>query len=410
MLKKSWFVAAVAAAVVCAAPAVASAETLGSVTLPLGQQATIPCALGQSSFAFAQVASSPAPFIVPGEGQITQWETNQTGNSAPAGEQLAFSVLRLTGGNYKVVGTDAETLPATLPQDGIVTFQIANPIKVAAGDVLALSAPNAAASPLCLFDFPALSADTALEFGPLSGVPEPGQMLPLLTLAGAPDALLDLAATFVPNQDDAGVTTTTGPSNAIAGEPALLSSTVTNGNVDNMPVTFIDAVPAGLTIDSAVAGSGACSTAGQIVSCTVGGLAPGQSAPVQIVVTPTAAGTYQNAVSISVPSSVTDPNPANNAASASLAVASAPSAASAIAATVATPVAHCMVPVLNRIPAPFARRVLGLLGCRVGSVRRVHSKTVAKGEVILSTPGAGTYSAAKVVSLTVSAGRAKGHR
>lgn len=393
-----WFVAAVTAAVLGAAPAVANADTLGSVTPPAGVQRTTPCVINPTALV-AQAVSDPTPFVVPGDGQITQWETNQTGSTAPAGEQLGLVALRNTASGYEVVGTDLETLPTTLPADGIVTFQVANPITVRAGDLLGLWSPASNVPPLCFFESSSFTGDTVDVFGPLSGAPGPGQSLTPLPGNPVQGVVLDLAATFVPSVDDAGVTTAAGPPNAIAGEPALLSSTVTNGNVVDAPITFTDAVPAGLTINSAVAGSGACTVTGQVVTCTISGLTPGQSAPVQIVVTPAAAGIYQNAANISTPANFTDPNLANNAVAAALSVAPAPSATVSSAS-----VAHCVVPALNRIPAPFARRVLGLLDCKVGTVRQVHSKTVAKGQVIRSTPGAGTYAAARRVALQVSSG------
>lgn len=403
MLSKSSLVAVAVAALVGAAPAVASADTLGSVTPPPAVQATIPCPAGPGPgfLAFAQASSNTVPFVVPAEGEITQWQTNQTGNTAPAGEQIGLFVVHPSQGSYDVVGSDLENLPNTLPADGIVTFPIANPIKVSAGDLLGLWSPTVLGGPSCVYNSTDLPGDSVFGFGPVSGALTPGEALPLTAPNATSNLLLDLAATFVPNQDDASVSTAVGPANSIVGEPALLSSTVTNGNVDNVPITFTDAIPGGLTIDSAVAGSGACSTAGQVVSCTISGLAPGQSAPVQVVVTPSAAGNYQNSVSITVPQSAADPNPANNAASAPLTVAPAPSAT-----VTSASLAHCVVPALNRIPAPFARRVLGLLGCKVGKSRQVHSKNVAKGEVIRSTPGAGTYAAGRRVAIQVSSGPA----
>lgn len=406
---QAWLSAVLTAAILGAAPAVADADTLGSVTNTTGAP-TVPCVT--TSVLAGQFASDPTPFIVPGPGEITQWETNQTGNSAPGGEQVGFVVLRKAAGGYDVVGSDLETLPATLPQNGIVTFRMANPIEVSAGDLLGLWSPATTGQPLCYFGGQSLIADTVVALGPLSGSPVPGQIIPLVTPDPEAGLLLDLAATFIPITD-AGVATTAGPANAIAGEPALLSSTVTGGEAGNVPVTFTDAVPAGLTIDSAVAGSGLCSTAGQLVTCTISGLAPGQSAPVQIVVTPTAAGSYRNAVSISVTPNATDPNPANDAASATLPVMPAPVAASAQSTPSAPsgqsapPAARCVVPSLKRIPASFARRVLGLLDCQVGVVRQVHSKTVAKGQVIRSTPGPGTYAAGRRVALQISSGPAR---
>jgi hypothetical protein len=51
---------------------------------------------------------------------------------------------------------------------------------------------------------------------------------------------------------------------------------------------------------------------------------------------------------------------------------------------------------LKGIPGGFARRVLGLLGGTVGKVSTAHSR-VAKGHVVKTVPGAGTYTAGRVV-------------
>jgi hypothetical protein len=390
----------------------ADAQTLGSVTPPSGAftgQCITNVAAGQS-FVLAQLTSDSAtPFVVPSAGRITEWETNQTGSLAPAGEQLGLVVLRAAAsGGYTVVGTDVETLPSTLPAGGIVSFPIASPIKVAAGDLLGLWSPAVGTAPACVFAAPGLTQDSLLALGPLSGTLATGQSLPVLTPPGPiSSVVLDLAATLLPPSQDAGVTTAAGPANAASGLPAILSSTVTNNGPDSDPVTFTDTVPAGLTINSAVVGSGSCATVAQTVICTITGLAPGESAPADIVVTPTRAGTYQNAVKVSVPSDTTDPNPANDAASAVLSVAPVPAASATFGTPApAAPAANCLVPPLTRIPAAFARRVLTLLDCRIGSVRRVHSKRVPKGEVIRSTPRAGTYPAAQVVGLQVSSGPA----
>jgi Domain of unknown function DUF11 len=104
-----------------------------------------------------------------------------------------------------------------------------------------------------------------------------------------PEFTLDLAATLV-NQQDAGVTTSTPVTSALPGNAALLASTVTNLGPASLPITFTDDIPSGLQIDSVVAGSGSCATSGPQVTCTISGLAPGQSTPVDIVVTPTAPG------------------------------------------------------------------------------------------------------------------------
>jgi Domain of unknown function DUF11 len=183
-----------------------------------------------------------------------------------------------------------------------------------------------------------------------------------------------------------------GPANAAVGFPALLSATVSNGGPASGPVDFTDHVPAGLTVVSAVAGAGACSSSGQVVNCTVTRLDPGQSSPVNIIVTPTSAGSYANPMSVTAGHGLIESNPANNTTSATLSVApkSVP--------------ASCVVPALKLTPLSVAKRVLNLLHCKAGKVGHAHSKSVRKGLVIKTSPKPGTYASGKVVGLQVSSG------
>jgi hypothetical protein len=107
-----------------------------------------------------------------------------------------------------------------------------------------------------------------------------------------------------------------GPANALTGYPTLLTDTVANGGPMTGPTTLTDVVPAGLTIDSVIAGQGSCTTAGQTVTCSVTGLAAGASTPVEIIVTPSVARSCANAVTVTPPTGVTDPNQADSTATA----------------------------------------------------------------------------------------------
>jgi hypothetical protein len=194
---------------------------------------------------------------------------------------------------------------------------------------------------------------------------------------------------------DAGVSTSAAPSNATAGYPALLTSTVTNGGPDTGPITFKDSVPAGLTINSVGAGSGTCTTSGQQVTCTITGLGVGQSALVDIAVTPTAAGNYTNAVSVSDAPGFTDSNSGNNSASAALPVGVAHSP-------------NCVVPKLKGFRVAFAKQLLHLLGCTT-RVKHAHSNSVHKGDAVRTKPGKGTYAFGKKVTIIASSGPKKKH-
>ena len=191
---------------------------------------------------------------------------------------------------------------------------------------------------------------------------------------------------------DPSVTTSVGSSKAKAGSPALLSSTVASGGPASGPVQFTDQVPAALTVVSATAGSGTCSVSGQTVSCTITRLTTGQSAPVNIIVTPSKAGNFANSVTVAAGHGLIETNPANNTASATVHVA---------------PKSRCTVPKLKGTPVKVAKRVLKLLSCKPGKVAHAHSSAVGKGQVIKTKPKAGTYVAGTVVKLQVSSGPKK---
>jgi hypothetical protein len=393
MRKRICCIGGLVAAAALALPTVASAD----VTLGLTTQPALSTAQDCSGapFAFAQFTDAPTtPYMVPaGGGLITQWQTDTTGDTP--GTAATFVVLRSSGGgNYTVVGTDPEVLPTPLPPSGVATFTLATPITVTGGETVGIL-PSGSGTFNCYWD--GGSTPTGDSIDVFSGTFTPGSTV----VAGGPSPTgftMNLAYRLAPAAQDVGVTASAGPANATAGFPAYLSATVTNGGPGVGPINFTDTVPAGLRIDSVTTGSGSCTTAGQTVTCTITGLAAGQSTAVNIVVTPAAAGSYVNHVSVSPQSGVADNNATNNAASATLVV------------RAAGPPPRCVVLKLRGTPTAVAKHLLSLLKCKVGKVHRVHSSSVAKGEVIRTNPGAGTYAAGKVVGLTVSSGPAPRRR
>lgn len=218
-------------------------------------------------------------------------------------------------------------------------------------------------------------------------------MLTLLVSAVGAAAALPIV-TYVPDtEQDASVSTATAPATAGIGDFALLSSIVTNHGSTVSPIGFTDSVPAGLTITSAAAGSGSCTTSGQTVACNIR-LEPAESAPVDVVVTPTATGSFENRVSVAPAAGFHDPVSSNNSATATLTVAAA-----------AAP--SCSVPALKRTPVSVAKKVLMLLNCKPGKAIHAHNRSILRGQVIKTVPKPGTYANGKVVSLTVSSGPAK---
>ena len=178
------------------------------------------------------------------------------------------------------------------------------------------------------------------------------------------------------------------------GNVAVLSSTVSNGGPGSQPITFTDNVPSGLAIDMVQAGSASCTISGQKVSCSMI-LPPGQGGLVNILVTPTAAGSYTNATAVSLPSDDVDPNASNNVASANLNVSQPPT----------PPQPRCVVPRLRGAPSLDAQEALTLLGCSIGTITKRHDKHVPKGSVIRTAPGVGVYAGETTVNLVVSSVR-----
>ncbi len=371
---------------------VASADvTLGSTTLGATSSNCTPGAV------VAQATSDPStPYTVPAPGGLmTQWQTNTTGATASA--PVTLVVLSPAGpGSYTAVGVDSETLPSPLPASHVASFTLSTPIRVTGGETLGLYASGSGA--ICYSSFGSTPTSDTLTVVAEGSPPATGQTLSTVVQSSAPQFTMNVAATLVQHQD-VGVTTSTTPATATVGELALLASWVSNAGPLDGAITFTDTVPAGLTIDAAAAGSGTCATIGQQLTCTITGLAPGHTALVDIVVTPTAAQTYTNRVSVS-PAGLTDPNAADNNASASLAVNPTP-------VPTPTPTKGCIVPQLTGTPLAIAKRVLVLLDCKAGNVHRLHTKKIANDDVIKTVQRPGSYPSGTVVALQVSSGPQK---
>ncbi|HEY2632047.1 MAG TPA: PASTA domain-containing protein [Solirubrobacteraceae bacterium] len=328
-----------------------------------------------------QQATEPAgQYVVPaGGGQITSWSTNAEG--ATAGTPLTFLALRPgVPGSYTVVGSDSETLPA----GGIATFNIAKPIAVNAGDVIGLYSTTTTA--FCFFTGGSSAADV-VSAGP-AGAPTPGATY--TTKESGPTDLVNVSANLVQSQDVvlAGAAT---PATMVAGGASSYLFTVTNSGPAANPINFADAVPAGLTILAASAGSGNCAIAGQTVTCTIPNLAVGASAQVSILVTASKLGIYTDTATIS--STLPDPNSANNTVGATLHVARALS---------------CKLVNLKGTPLAVAKTVISALGCKVGKVTKKASSGVTKGFVISTSPGSGvTKPVETAVKIVISSGPPK---
>jgi Domain of unknown function DUF11 len=393
----SWLLGMALVLVFALAGSAGADATLGSTTEPSGAEADV-CFPGGSGNpdVIAQITDDPTtPYTVPsGGGEISSWSTATAGDTA--GTPLTLVAVRAEGGHqYAVVGADSETLPTPLPPAGVATFTVAHPIVVQGGDILGLySSDTGLDAPVCLWDWNGNSGSVPFDDSVTAltepASPAPGQSLQTDSSLGPSGFgyMLDVSA-LVAERQNVGVITTATPSRGAAHLPMLLSSTVTNGGPSSAPITFTDKVPSGLAVDSAAAGQGTCATKAQTVTCTITGLQAGQSAPVNVVVTPTRSGNFVNGVSVSAP--FPDPTPGNNSASAMLAVG-----------TPAT--SGCVIPKLRNTPSSVARAVLKELNCKVRVTRR-HSKRVHKGNVIATRPGPSRHPAGTRVKLVVSSGR-----
>ncbi len=98
----------------------------------------------------------------------------------------------------------------------------------------------------------------------------------------------------------------------LAGGDATYTVTVGNSGPDPAVVVLEDTIPAGSTFVSATPSQGSCSQAGGVVTCGLGGIAPGGSATVSVMVTAGAAGSCTNHAGVST-ASAEDGNPSNDA-------------------------------------------------------------------------------------------------
>jgi uncharacterized repeat protein (TIGR01451 family) len=122
---------------------------------------------------------------------------------------------------------------------------------------------------------------------------------------------------------DLSITKTDSPDPVTAGNTLTYSLTVRNGgSADATGVSVTDTLPGGVTFVSATSSSGSCSEASGTVTCTIGDLANGASATVEIKVTPQNPGPITNTASVS--GDQPDPDTGNNTASQGTTVVSTP--------------------------------------------------------------------------------------
>jgi Domain of unknown function DUF11 len=394
---KSTGALAVLLAIAASAPASASTVTIGS--LASSDPGTKCESIPQSLF-IVQTAAEAGSYTVPaGGGIITSWSTS----FGEAGAPLSLIVVHTTSNptQLSMVGSDSETLPTPIAADHISTFTPASPILTEPGDIIGLQLPGG--SKAACFSEGGVGDDV---LDGLAGGLTPGSVL--TTTGEAPTKiLLNVSATITQSVDLAlseAVTPSSGPPGV-----ALIALTPSDLGPAVVPATVTDVVPSGLAVLGAATSGGECSVAGQAVTCELGHVplaGAGTPPVVDIVVSSSSPGVYSNQALIQAP--LTDSNPANNATSATFTVTAPVAAATTPPAAATTPsAAGCNVVTLKGTPLTVAEAVLGALHCTVGKVAHVASKTVAKGLVIGTAPGAGAHPAGTKVAITVSSGKPK---
>jgi uncharacterized repeat protein (TIGR01451 family) len=132
---------------------------------------------------------------------------------------------------------------------------------------------------------------------------------------GLNDGLIDEAVTVVQASADLEVFKTVRPDVLVAGAEASFGIRVLNrGPSAATDLVLTDVVPAGLVVESAIAGGGECAVSGQTVTCTRHSLAADASwrVVVQVTVDPATRGAVANTATVAA--GMTDPDEANDTA------------------------------------------------------------------------------------------------
>ena len=172
---------------------------------------------------------------------------------AVPGASVSLLVLTpLSSTSYQIDSFDTQTLPTPLPMPSgsTITFTPATPVDAPAGTVLGLygGTPGGAE---CVFS--GGPGDQYIAGGPF-GVPANGETY---TFIGTPSTgeRLNVAANLLQTVD-AGLTIAAHPTVATAGGIGAFTFSLTNTGVSTGTASFSDSIPNGLSIVSAVAGSG----------------------------------------------------------------------------------------------------------------------------------------------------------
>jgi hypothetical protein len=356
----------------------AQAVTIGVTSPPAGTMLGDACK--GSAISATQISTDGTfSYLVPaGGGELTSWSYLATG--ATAGTPYTLIVLRPTGvtNQFTVLATNATEVPNS--PNGVVTVPLTTPVAVQAGDQLGITVASTTTVP-CTFTAGASSQD-------IVGVGAPTSTGGLIQFEPEIPAALNVSANLV-QSEDVGVAVGAEPAAITVGNDGVFVLSISHSGVGSGPVTVSDSVPAGLSVVSVSGGSGACTVAGRTVSCSLAS-AP---ASIAVVVRASAPGSYSDVALVN--GALSDPNEANNTASATLKVGAAVGR-------------RCEVVSLTGLPLKSAKTAIKALGCAVGKITSKRSVSVPKGDVISTSPKAGANDAPGTkVAIVESSGKPK---
>jgi uncharacterized repeat protein (TIGR01451 family) len=271
------------------------------------------CVATDANYLQAGIAPGDPTYTVPvGGGVITSWGTKYGTEGATVG----LEVWRpgLFEAEYQFVALDSQTIARNAA--GISTFSSSIPVR--AGDVLGIQQP-VAHTLACAFA-PSDHSVNSFVFG-YFGSPAVGGTINFDETDTVFANLINLTAT-VRQSANLGLRQKATPSTVRVGDLVQLLFSVSNAGPAPSPTTLRDKLPAGLTAISAVAQNGNCKV-GRAVTCQLSQLPGGTRSAVVIDAKAIKPGNYTNHASTAGLASNTDPNPANNTASAAVKVLSA---------------------------------------------------------------------------------------
>ena len=364
-------VGATCAAVV--SPASASEMRLGLNPVPSGHNTHFAdCSPGPVFYTTPIAGPGYTYAVPPGGGTITEWGTT-VGTDALGGAPIALVVLRpaTVGKLYTVVGSDERKVPYSVPPSMNLVYTVPTPIQASGGDLIGIYTIGSPETWCGVSSDDFAPARTTLGIAGLNlnniSFPPGRQLEGLLTV---PNTMTNVWATVVPTID-ASVSGAVLSDSIAPGDVGAYAFTVANNGPGAGGIVFSATVPNGLNVLSATAGAGTCTVSGPCRAC-LSELRDG------------AGRWWRPAVPGSLKVSCCWRRPVEAARTLTLTV-----VAGAASAKLPSAPPACKTIALKGTSLALAKRVIAALNCKLGKVTKAASKSVKKGLVVSTSPGAG---------------------